>query len=201
MKQKKVYDQGYFDRWYRNPEYRIGSAATLRRKVHLAVSMAETVLDRPLRTVLDVGCGEGRWQPVLAKHRPKATYLGLDPSAYAIARFGARRNLLTGGFEDLGGLAFDRPFDLIVCSDVLHYLGRNIIRSGLDRLVPLVGGVALLEAFTNADDIEGDHHDFQLRSAATYRQMFWDAGLLAVGMQHYVRADTSLDLSTLDVFP
>ncbi len=200
MKEKQ-YDRQYFDRWYRSPEYRIGSKTTLRRKVTLSVAMAEAVLERPLRSVLDIGCGEGRWQPVLARLRPKASYLGLDPSPYVVERFGRRRNLLTGGFADLGGMRFERPFDLVVCSDVLHYLDRKTIETGLERVAPLVGGVALLETFSSNDDIEGDHQDFRKRSASTYRRMFWDAGLVPAGMQHYVRADTVMDLATLAVFP
>ena len=37
----------------------------LRRLVALAVAAAESILNRPIETVLDIGCGEGRWQPIL----------------------------------------------------------------------------------------------------------------------------------------
>ncbi|MEZ4416432.1 MAG: class I SAM-dependent methyltransferase [Gemmatimonadota bacterium] len=195
----KRYDRAYYEHWYRNPAYRIGSAAVLKRKVSLAVALAEWVIDRPIKSVLDVGCGEGRWQPVLYRLRPKASYLGIDSSEYAIERYGGRRNLRLGTFEELGQHVFDRPFDLVVCSDVLHYLTRSQLVQGLEALVPLVGGVALLEAFTSEDDIEGDHHDFQRRSAATYRRLFSDAGLVPCGMQSYVRADRAVDLTALEL--
>ena len=193
----KAYDRRYFDRWYHNPTTRVASPAGLRRKVHLAVAAAEAVLGRPLRSTLDLGCGEGRWQPVLAKLRSSASYLGLDPSDYAVERYGQRRNLIRGSFEDHGGFVFDRTFDLVVCSDVLHYLTEPQIAEGLRRLVPLLGGVAFLEVFTSADDIEGDHEGFHLRSADLYRCWFAEAGLVPCGWQTYVTEETAAELPAL----
>ena len=71
----KLYDRAYFDRWYRNGE--IGGNARLARKVALAVATAEYHLERPLRSVLDIGCGEGAWRAPLLKLRPKVQYLSL----------------------------------------------------------------------------------------------------------------------------
>ena len=84
----KHYDQTYFDTWYR--QRGIGDSARLTRKVAMAVATAEYHLQRPLRTVLDIGCGEGVWRAPLLKLRPKARYLGFDSSDYAVRRFGAR---------------------------------------------------------------------------------------------------------------
>lgn len=194
----KRYDRAYFDRWYRGDQ-RVGSRAALERKVTLAVAVAEVVLGRPLRSVLDVGCGEARWQPVLARLRPRSTYLGIDASPYVVERYGARRNVRLGSFEDLHLHVFDRPFDLVVCADVLHYLTRPRIVAGLEALVPLVGGAAFLETYTSGDDIVGDHHDFQKRSASTYRRLFTEAGLVHCGMHAWVRADQVRDLTELEV--
>src|SRR6476469_5406915 len=97
----KHYDRAYFERWYRDPTLKreaIGGTARLARKVAMAVATAEYWLERPLRSVLDVGCGEGAWQPVLKKLRPKATYIGFDASDYAIERYGRRRNLHRAAF-------------------------------------------------------------------------------------------------------
>ena len=87
----KTYDRAYFDRWYRQGQ--IGGPARLARKVALAVATAEYHLERPIRTVLDIGCGEGAWRAPLLKLRPKLHYLGFDSSEYAIQRYGARHNL------------------------------------------------------------------------------------------------------------
>jgi SAM-dependent methyltransferase len=197
----KRYDRAYFDKWYRNPRHRISSAADLRRKVQLVVSLTEFVLEHPIRTVLDVGCGEGAWQRVLARLLPGAAYTGIDRSPYVVERYGRRRNIRLGSFERLEACGFDEPFDLVVCSDVMHYLSRRQLVQGLDTLVELVAGVAFLEAYTGADDIEGDHQGFRRRSASAYRRICWDAGLIPCGMQCYVPRDHARDMVALEVFP
>jgi len=196
---RKRYDKDYFDAWYRGPAQAVGSAAALRRNVALAVAVTESVLARPLRSVLDIGCGEGRWQPVLHRLRPKATYLGIDSSEYAVERFGRRRNLRLGSFEELGFHVFDRPFDLVVCSDVLHYLTPTQIREGLPWLVELTGGAALLEVFTSADEIEGDEHEFFRRAPAWYLDLFGSVGLRPIGLQMYVPEEVAEVLDAMDL--
>ena len=57
---EKHYDKAYFDRWYRDGG--IGDRARLARKVALAVACAEYHLERPIRTVLDIGAGEAAWR-------------------------------------------------------------------------------------------------------------------------------------------
>ena len=127
----KTYDRAYFDKWYRNDEHRVISRDVLARKVAMAVAMAEYYLGRPIRNVLDVGCGEGAWHAPLHALRPHAHYLGLDPSEYAISRWGRTRNLRLATFAQLEHLRFDERFDLIVCADVLHYLRAPEVRRGL----------------------------------------------------------------------
>lgn len=196
----KRYDQAYFDRWYRGPE-RPSDLPTLTRNVALAVAAAESVLDRPIQTVLDVGCGEGRWQPVLQRLRPDAAYLGIDASEYAIERFGEERNLRHGTFDRLHLHDFDEPFDLVVCADVLHYLDDRTILLGLDALVDLVGGVALLEVFTRDDPVEGDRDGFLLRDPLWYRRAFVGAGLVPLGLQLWVHHEIADDLDAMDLPP
>src|SRR4029079_16636751 len=113
----------------------------------------EYLLARPLRSVLDVGCGEGPWQTVLADLRPRAAYVGVATSAYAVERFGARRHLRLGAFGELGRAvpAEEGPFDLIVCVDVLGYVEDADVAPGLAAIAARLGGVALIEVFTAED--------------------------------------------------
>src|SRR4051794_10741553 len=97
----KVYDQTYFDKWYRNPRHAVTSRGELERKVALAVAVAEYYLGRKIDNVLDVGCGEGVWRAPLRKLRPGVDYLGLDSSEYVVARYGRTRNLRRATFDDL----------------------------------------------------------------------------------------------------
>ncbi len=84
------YDQQYFDRWYRDPRHRVFTAAERARRVAVVLSVAEYVLGRRVRSVLDVGAGEGHWRAPLIEARPRIEYVGLDPSPYVVERFGQR---------------------------------------------------------------------------------------------------------------
>ncbi|HEY4531126.1 MAG TPA: class I SAM-dependent methyltransferase [Luteimonas sp.] len=175
----KTYDQAYFDRWYRRGG--IGGPQRLMRKVAMAVATAEYHLERPLKSVLDIGCGEGAWRAPLLKLRPKARYIGFDSSEYAVARHGARRNLHLARFADFEHLRPCPPADLVVCADVLHYLSAREIDRGLPGLAELCGGVAFLEAFAREDAAEGDEDGFIARPGSFYRRRFEAAGFRALG--------------------
>ena len=156
MKARKRYDRAYFDRWNRNPGRRVRAPAELERRVRMVLGIAEHLLERPVRSVLDVGCGEGAWQPVLRRLQPRAGYLGLDPSPYVLRRFGARRNIRPGRLSDLAAARPSGPYDLVLCTDVLHYVGAVELRRGLAQLRELVGGIAYLSVLTTADAPRGD---------------------------------------------
>ncbi|MBX3726327.1 MAG: class I SAM-dependent methyltransferase [Xanthomonadales bacterium] len=189
MADGKRYDRDYFDRWYRR--HGINRAATLARKVALAVACAEYHLGRPLASVLDVGCGEGAWRAPLRRLRPGVEYLGLDSSDYAIERFGRSRNLHEARFGDLSGLRFDDSFDLVVCADVLHYLDDVEVRAGLPGLVANGHGLAWLEAYCAEDEVEGDLDGFHARPADWYRRAFADAGLVQAGSHCWLLPGTA----------
>ena len=184
----KRYDRAYFDRWYRDPTTRVAEAGSLGRKARLALSAAEFLLERPVRTVLDVGCGEGAWGRALRRLRPRVRYTGVDSSAYVVRRFGARRNIVRGSVGTLDALDLGGPFDLVVCCDVLHYVPNDELARGLPALAALVGdGVAYVELFTSDDEIEGDLRGFLRRPPSYYRRRFARAGLYPEGLNLWTR--------------
>lgn len=195
---RKRYEQAYFDKWYRDPKHRIESPVRLLREVTFVVAATEQLLQRPLRSVLDVGAGEGRWQPVLQRLRPGSRYAGVEPSEYAVKRWGRRRNLRSGSLESLPTLGLDAPFDLVICADVFHYLRTPILRRGLSSLVSMAGGVLYLPTFAGEDAIDGDHVEFQRRRASTYRALFREAGLIPIGLHLYITTDALSELAALE---
>lgn len=194
----KRYDQPYFDKWYRDPRHSIGSRADLLRQIACAVAITEQLLLRPIRSVLDVGAGEGRWYPVLHKLRPAARYAGVDSSEWVVARWGRRRNIRLGHVDRLDELGLHGPFDLIVCADVLHYLPTQVVRRALAHMLPLLGGVAFLPTFTAEDASTGDHVGFEQRSLATYRSLMSRAGLVPLGMHAWTTRARRDELSELE---
>ena len=193
----KHYDRDYFDRWYRQGG--IGGRQRLARKVALAVACAEYMLERPLRTVLDIGCGEGAWRAPLLKLRPRARYLGFDSSEYAIARYGRARGLRCARFGDFAQLRPCPPVDLLVCSDVLHYLPTRELDRGLPGLAELCGGVAFLETFTRKDAASGDEHGFIGRDAGFYRRRFEALGFRHIGAHCWLSPRLAQHASELEI--
>lgn len=195
---EKRYDRAYFDHWYRG-RHRVSTKDDVQRKVTLAVTECEYFLRRRLRSVLDAGCGEGAWQPHIKALRPGARYLGLDPSDYAVERFGARRNIRKASFANLPAAHLRGPYDLVVCSDALHYINDDDIRRGLPELVGVAGGVLFMEVLTADDDIIGDLHGMIRRPADWYRKLFTAAGLTQAGPFTWLNPGLREEAAALEV--
>ena len=176
----KQYDRDYFDRWYHRDETRVNSRAEVRRKVTLAVTMTEYFIRRSIRTVLDIGCGEGAWLSHLRALRPKVVYTGLDSSDYAVQRYGRTRNIRKATFGDLPSLGLG-AYDLVVCSDVMHYVPDDELHAGIPAIADAADGMAFLEVLTREDDIFGDLTGLIKRPAETYRKLFAAAEMTFVG--------------------
>jgi SAM-dependent methyltransferase len=162
------------------------------------VAAAEYVLARPVRSILDVGAGEGRWQPILRKLRPRAAYQGVDPSEYVVRRYGKRRNIVRGTLDDLPELFAGREFDLVVCCSVINYLPRELSVRGIRNIATVTGGLAYLEIFTSEDDVEGDTNGWHSESRDAYRRIIRGAGLLPCGLHCYIPADNAHALVGLE---
>jgi SAM-dependent methyltransferase len=193
----KRYDQEYYQRWYRSTRAVI--TPELRgQKVRLAVAAAEFVLGREIRSVLDVGCGEGAWRAVLRRMRPAVSYTGIEPSEYVVRRFGARRNIRQGSFESLDRLGMRRKFDLVVCADVLAYVPTAQLRRGLVAIRKLSRGVAYLEAYADSDELIADFEGWQHRSESTWRRAFAAAGFIPCGLHCFVARESKHRLAALE---
>ena len=182
----KVYDEAYFRRWYHDPAQRVITPEAVARKVRLVVGIAESLLERPIRTVLDVGCGEGAWRAHLRRLRPAVRYTGVESSEYAVRRFGRLRGIRHGTFGALGEVRLAAAYDLIVVCDVLQYVPEGELAIGLRAIAERLSGVTYLEAYATEDAIEGDLGAWHHRSAEQYRRHFRRAGLTPVGMHCYV---------------
>ena len=182
----RSFDRRYYDRWYRHPGHRVVTPADTARKVAFAVGIAEHLLQRRIRSVLDVGCGEALWRAPLRRLRPRVRYDGVDTSEYVVQRFGRTRNVRLGTFGELGTLGLRGPYDLVVCADVMHYLSPDECARGLAAIRALVRGVAYLTAATTADDVAGDVRGINWRRPSWYLGRIRAAGLVPIGLECYV---------------
>ena len=194
----KKYDRAYFDRWYRDPRSRVVTPAVIARKAHMVVGVAEYFLGRTVRSVLDVGCGEGDWYRALKRMRPGIRYTGIDPSPYVVERFGRRRNIRLGGFGDVAEHTGAGMFDVIICSDVLQYVTPPDLKRGVVHIAERLAGVAFLEAHTTADALEGDMRGWHRRTPGYYRRLFGSAGLVACGPHCYIGESLEDSVSALE---
>lgn len=197
MDAAKHYDAEYFRHWYQVRGQ--AGQADLGRKVAMAVALAEFYLQRPIRSVLDIGCGEGIWRGPLLRLRPRLRYQGVDPSQHAVSRFGRRRNIALARFGQLDQLRFGPPADLLVCSDVIHYVPSTELRRGLRGFSELCDGVAFLELYAAGDDIAGDLEGYLARPAASYRRWFRAAGFVPCGTQFYLSPNLHPNAVALEV--
>ena len=186
----KVYDEQYFERWYRGTDP-AADRAHLKRKVAMAVAVAEYYLERPIQTVLDIGAGEAAWRAPLRAIRSDVDYLAFDSSEYAVSRYGSRRNLHYARFGDFEWLRPCPPVDLLICSDVMHYVSASELKRGIVGLAELTGGVAFLETFVKGDPFAGDQEGFVARSGRSFRSTLSKAGLEPIGSHFWVRADVA----------
>jgi SAM-dependent methyltransferase len=193
----KKYDRAYFDRWYRG-RARIGEEPDVRRKVAMAVSIAEFFLRRAIRNAIDIGCGEAPWFVHLQELRPRVRYVGYDPGDYAVEEFGASRNVRRGGFADIGSLHIRERFDLVVCADVMHYLPDDEIRRGLPAIVRLMRGAAFFEILTREDEVIGDTVGLMSRPSSWYRETFTSVGLTPVGPYTWIGKRLAGDSTALE---
>jgi SAM-dependent methyltransferase len=192
------FDKAYFDRWYRDPRRRVLDRGEIARRAALVVAVAEYILERRVRSALDVGCGEGNWRAPLLRIRPRLRYVGVDPSAYAVRRFGRRRNILSGSAEALDSLSLRGPFDIVIASGVLNFLSIPALRSTLTTLATLTEGIAFLELFTVSDDVVGDTRGWRRRSGAKYRRLLHAAGFVSCGPHCYAGPSRLSTLAALE---
>jgi len=108
------YDEGWDSKWTDMRRY----GPTGR---HLRRIVSRIIAGLPVRTVLDVGCGEGSLIQALRVGKP-ATYAGADFSESAL-RIARQRTPDAEFFRlDLTEGALDRRFDLVVCTDVVEHI-------------------------------------------------------------------------------
>lgn len=119
-------------------------------------------LPAPPRSVLDVGCGHGRFAALLRERGSSASYWGVDGSAELVALARERSDLIPGARfarVDLIEAAHaipDGPFDLIAMFAVIHHVPIEAQRIALLRVLAarLAPGGTLAVAFwrTTADE-------------------------------------------------
>lgn len=160
--------------------------------IHLTQHLA---LARHLRvdagtSVLDLGCGIGRWSRLLARRGANVTGVDVSASMLEEARKRTAKEGLTDRIDyqvgDLSTFNLERTFDLVLSVTVVqHILDEDAfalaIRNVARHLAPN-GRAVMLEAAPSRPNATCDTEVFRARTAAQYLAAFGNAGLRSVSV-------------------
>ena len=167
MSVRASFDKRYYDRFY-------GDALELRDYRRDEARLGEFVcaylgyIEQPVRNVVDIGCGFGQWRTIIARHFPRATYLGVERSEYLCDKFG----WTPGSAVDFKSR---QSFDLVICKDTLQYLSAREFEAAAANLAGLCRGVLFASVLTRKDwnencDRRRTDREVHLRSGDWYRK-------------------------------
>ena len=113
--------------WQGRDDVRSGPGSSNEATRDLSKQLPKIIADLGVTSVLDVGCGDGRWMPKLPG------YIGIDVAGEAVAR--ARERFPDRTYQRLDAVVDELPVcGAIICRDVLQHL-------------PLADGLAMLDNF------------------------------------------------------
>jgi len=140
---RATFDSAYFREYYFDKATRVTTAAEMRGRAQLIASILRHA-GIPVRSILDAGCGIGLLREPFAAALPRARYKGLEASEYLCARY----RWIKGSVVDFEPRSAS---DLVVCYDVLQYLGDRDAASAIANLAKLTRAAIYVSALTLED--------------------------------------------------
>jgi SAM-dependent methyltransferase len=188
-----TFDKAYYDRYYRDSRTRVTTPAATRRQAAFIAAYLSHLELSPC-SIMDLGCGTGTLLRALGKHFPRARLAGVEVSDYLCARHGWRQ----GSVVDF---QTEDPFDLVICNDVLAYLGDADCNRALRNLVSLASTALFLGVLTEEDlalcDRSRTDPSQHARPAAWYRRRL-NRNWINVGGGLYLKRPPSVTVWSLD---
>jgi SAM-dependent methyltransferase len=188
------FDAGFYRRFYVDPKTRVVTRAEMTRRADLVAAFARHG-EWPVRSILDVGCGLGLMRDALLRHFPRARYTGLEVSEYLCRKH---------GWVQASAATFRsaQPFDLVICYDVMQYLGAREAAAALRNLARLCVGLLHFGALTREDwdlycDKRRTDRQVQIRPAHWYRKRL-AVSFINAGSGMFVRRGAPIHLWELD---
>ena len=191
---RQVFDEAYYERFYRSARTRAESPAdSARRAAFVASYLAH--LGVSVSRVLDIGCGLGRTLAGVQSAFPEAHCVGVEVSDYLCEEHG----------WTLGSVLDYRarePFDLVICNDVIQYLGHADARTAIANLATLCRGALYFGALTREDweqncDRARTDDEVCLRSTRWYRRRLRH-DFAAIGGGMFLRRPEAVTLWSLE---
>ena len=162
-----AFDSAYFRKYYFDAATRVTTAADMRGRAKLIAAVLRHA-GIPVRRILDAGCGIGLLRKAFAAAIPRARYEGLEASDYLCTRY----QWTKGSVVDFAPRSAS---DLVVCYDVLQYLGDRDAARAIANLAKLSRAAIYVSALTREDwrancDRTRTDRAVHLRSGDWYRR-------------------------------
>ena len=164
---------------------------------HLAAATHEMVSwwGGSVRSMLEVGAGPGHWSRWYRRMHPRVRVLSTDVSEHACKRYGHE-------LRDIAEWRPSRPYDLVVCMDVLQYLDDCAAERALRNLTAATRTCLYFDALTSFDakhtvDRSSTDLNAHLRSGSWYRSRL-ERGFVQAGAGLWVRKSSGLVLHELE---
>ena len=182
------FGRDYYRRFYRDGRTSVTSRVEMTARANLIAAYTRHI-GCPVSSILDAGCGLGLMREPLLRALPGATYVGLEYSEYLCDRYGWVQG-------SLDSYRPRKPFDLVVCFDVLQYLDDTSAEKAMRNFARLCRGVLFFSALTrrdwreNADQSRTDS-DVTMRTGAWYRKRL-AKNFRPIGAGFWIRRDAPL---------
>jgi hypothetical protein len=191
---RTAFDRAYYDRFYGRPQTRVQGPREVARQCRGVVEVARW-LERPIRSVAEIGAGTGLWRDWFSRHRPSVRYVSTDVSPFACKTYGHRR-------LDVGRARLPGTYDLVVCQGVLPYLDDASCARALDHLAAMTGELLFLECQTDRDlrdvcDQEVSDPALKPRPVAFYRDRL-ERRLVMLGLGLWAPKEAAAGLYDLE---
>ena len=186
------FDRSYFERYYgKQPIHTVNEIAHLATAVHEMLAWWAA----PVRSVLEVGAGRGDWSNWYRTLHPTVRVTSTDVSEHSCATFGHKR-------RDIAQWAPKRPFDLVICTDVLQYLDDRAATRALRNLTTATRTCLYFDALTSFDakhtvDRSKTDLNVTLRTGDWYRQRL-SRGFTQAGAGLWIRKGSTVVLHELE---
>jgi 2-polyprenyl-3-methyl-5-hydroxy-6-metoxy-1,4-benzoquinol methylase len=175
---RKVFDRDFYERFYFSQTTAVVTTDDIRKQARFILAYMDH-LGINVRSVLDAGCGVGLWRSAVQQLAPDAKYTGIEISEYLCERYGWEQTTIAD-------FRSRRKFDLVVCQDVLQYIGDDDAKQSIANLTRLCRGALFFDVPTK-EDVKGGSldrrltdGDIHLRPARWYRRVL-DRDFVAVG--------------------
>jgi 2-polyprenyl-3-methyl-5-hydroxy-6-metoxy-1,4-benzoquinol methylase len=137
------FDAAYYRKYYEDGRTAVSAQFEFHARARF-IAAYSIYAGLPVRRILDAGCGMGQLRAPLLGALPRASYTGLEVSEYLANRFG----WVQGQIDTYKSA---KPFDLVVCYDVLQYLDAPQATRAIANLAKLCRGVLYFSALTTED--------------------------------------------------